>query len=126
MTRWTGLLTQVRDESPAMGPLSGPLGSHESPPVLWLDGVCNQIRRLSHRVEADEPSDLVCYSLDRVVERKARVPRSHVVRKRAAMRIHRAKGVPPCRVPVLENISPVLDEGRILKAHVASDHRRDV
>jgi len=25
-----------------MGPLSGPLGSHESPPVLWLDGMCNQ------------------------------------------------------------------------------------
>jgi len=35
------------------------LGSHESLPVLWLDGVCNQIRRLSHRVEADESSDLV-------------------------------------------------------------------
>ena len=56
-----------------MGPLSGPLGSHESLPVLWLDGVCNQIHRLSHRVEADESSNLVCYGLDRVVERKARV-----------------------------------------------------
>jgi len=63
-----------------MGPLSGPLGSHESLPVLWLDGVCNQIHRLSHRVEADESSGLMCYSLDRVVERKARVPRSHVER----------------------------------------------
>ena len=64
-----------------MGLRSGPLGSHGSLPVLWLDGMCNQIRRLSHRVEADESSDLVCYSLDRVVERKARVPRSHVERK---------------------------------------------
>jgi len=52
-----------------MGPLSGPLGSHESLPVPWLDGVCNQIHRLSHRVEADESSDLVCYGPDRVVER---------------------------------------------------------
>ena len=49
------------------------------------------IRRLSHRVEADESSNLVCYSLDRVVERKARMPRSHVEQKRAAIRIHRAK-----------------------------------
>ena len=80
----------------------------------------------SHRVEADESIDLVCYSLDRVVERKARVPRSHVERKRAATRIHRAKEVPPRRVPVLENMSPMLDEERILKAHVASDYRRDV
>ena len=67
---------------------------------------------------------MVCYGLDRVVERKARVPRSHVERKRAAIRIHRAKEVPPCRVPVLENMSPMLDEERILKTHdVASDHR---
>ena len=109
-----------------MEPLSVPLGSHESLPVLWLDGVCNQIHRLSHRVEADESSHLACYGLDRVVERKARVPRSHVERKRAAKRIHRAKEVPPCRVPVLENMSPMLDEERILKTHVASDHRRDV
>ena len=29
-------------------------------------------------MEADESSNLVCYSFDRVVERKARVPRSHV------------------------------------------------
>ena len=58
-----------------MGPLSGPLGSHESLPVLWLDGVCNQIRRLSHRVEADESRNLVCYGLDRVVKRKLRLPR---------------------------------------------------
>ena len=76
---------QVRDESPTTGPLSGPLGSHESLPVLWLDGVCNQIHRLSHRVEADESSNLVCCSLDRVMERKARVPRFHVERKRAAI-----------------------------------------
>jgi len=75
-------------------------------------------------VEADESSDLVCYSLDRVVERKARVPWSHVERKRAAIRIHRAKEVPPCRVPVLENMGPMLDEERILNARVASDHRR--
>ena len=108
-----------------MGPLSGPLGSHESLPVPWLDGVCNQIHRLSHRVEADESSDLVCYSLDRIMERKARVPQSHVERKRAAMRIHRAKEVPPCRVPVLKNMSRMLDEERTLKAHVASGHRRD-
>ena len=109
-----------------MGPLSGPLGSHESIPVLWLDGVCNQIHRLSHRVEADESSNLVCCGLDRVVKRKACVPRSHVERKRAAIRIHRAKeGCSPCRVPVLENMSPMLDEERILKTHVASDHRRD-
>jgi len=74
-----------------MGPLSGPLGSRESLPVLWLDGVSNQIRRLSHREEADEPSNLVCCGLDRVVKRKARVPRSHVERKRAAIRIHKAK-----------------------------------
>jgi len=33
--------------------------------------VSNQIHRLSHRVEADESSNLVCYGLDRVVERKA-------------------------------------------------------
>jgi len=79
-----------------MGLRSGPLGSHESPPLLWLDGMCNQIHRLSHRVEAGESSDLVCYSLYRVVESKARVPRSHVERKRAAIRIHRAKDVPPC------------------------------
>ena len=65
--------------------------------------MCIQIHRLSHRVEADESSDLVCYSLDRVVESKARVPRSHVERKRAAKGINRAKEVPPCRVPVLEN-----------------------
>ena len=50
---------------------SGPSGSRESLPVLWLDGVCNQIRRLSHRAEVDESSDLVCYGLGRVVERKA-------------------------------------------------------
>ena len=109
-----------------MEPLSGPLGSHESLPVPWLDGVCNQMHRLSHRVEADESSNLVCYGPDRVVERKARVPRSHVERKRAAIRIHRAKEVPPCRVSVLKIMSPMLDEERILKAHVASDHRRDV
>ena len=46
----------------------------------------NQIRRLSHRVEADESSDLLCCSLDRAVERKARVPRSHVERERAVVR----------------------------------------
>jgi len=108
-----------------MGPLSGPLGSHESPPVVWLGGVCNQIHRLSHRVEADESSNLVRYGLDRVVERKARVPRSHVERKRAAIRTHRAKEAPSCRVPVLENMSPMLDEERILRT-LASDHRRDV
>jgi len=102
-----------------MGPLSGPLGSHEPLPVLWLNGVCNQIHLLSHRVEADESSNLLCYNPDRAVERKARVPRSHVERKRAAMRIHRAKEVTPCRVPVLENMSPMLDEERVLKAHVA-------
>ena len=83
-----------------MGLRSGPLGYHESLPVLWLDGVCNQIRRLSHRVEAGESSDLVCRSLDRVVELIARVSRSHVERKGAAMRIHRSKEVPPCRVSI--------------------------
>jgi len=93
-----------------MGPLSGPLGSNESLPVLWLGGVCNQVHRLSHRVEADESSNLVCYSLNHIVERKVRVPRSLVERKRAAMLIHRAKEVFPCRVPVLENMSPMLDE----------------
>ena len=77
-------------------------------------------------VTNSESSDLVCYSLDRVVERKARVPRSHVERKRAAIRIHRAKEITPCRVPVLENMGPMLDEERILNAHVSSDHRRDV
>jgi len=77
-------------------------------------------------MEADETSDLVCYGLDRVVESKARVPRSHVERERAAIRIHRAKEVPPCRVAVLENMGPMLDEERILNAHIASDHRRDV
>ena len=56
-----------------------------------LDGVSNQIHRLSHRVEAEESSNLVCYGLDHVVERKARVPLSHVERKRAAIRTHRAK-----------------------------------
>jgi len=29
-------------------------------------------------MEADESSDLECYGLERVVESKARVPRSHV------------------------------------------------
>ena len=77
---------------PRWEPLEEPLGSHESLPVLWLDGVCDQIRRLSHRVEADESSDQVCYGLDRVVKRKASLPRSHVERERAAIRIHRAKG----------------------------------
>jgi len=73
-------------------------------------------------VEADESSDLVCCSFDRVVERIARESRSHVERKRAAIRIQRSREVPPCRVPVLKNMSPMLDEERILKAHVVSDH----
>jgi len=66
-------MTRSGMSQPRWGPLSGPLGSHESLPVLWLDGVNNQVHRLSHRVEADESSNLVCCSLDRVVERKARV-----------------------------------------------------
>ena len=99
-----------------MGPLSGPLGSHESLPVLWLDGVCNQIHRLSHRVEADESSGLMCCSLDRVVERKARalsgikieapiqsarvpvVHRQHAVRPKSQKHFHRAPWLPPTQV----------------------------
>jgi len=64
-----------------MGLRSGPLVYHKSLPVLWLHGVCNQICRLSHHVEADKSRDLVGYCLGRVVERNARVPpvpcRSH-------------------------------------------------
>jgi len=52
-----------------MGLRSGPLGYHKSLPVLWLDGACNQIRRLSHRVEADESGDLVCHNFRLVVSK---------------------------------------------------------